>query len=197
MGLKVGVTGGIGSGKSIICRIISTMGYPVFYSDLRAKELMVNDPELMAELRELFGQDAYETGTPTPQLNRTFLAEKIFNDPDLINQMNAIVHPKVRKSFHEFAAQHPHTHVFNEAAILFETGAFRAFDKTILVTAPIELRIERVVQRDHIHRQQVEERMKNQWPDEKKLKLAEFVIQNDDQQLITPQVLEILSHLEE
>ena len=157
----IGITGGIGSGKSIIGHILTTMGYPVYYSDQEAKWVMNNDPELRKDLIAVFGEEAYLNN----ELNRPFLAEKIFTSPELKEKINQIVHPKVRKRFSDFVANSSSPVVFNEAAILFETGGFKDFDATILVIADKETRIQRVMQRDTITREQVEARMNNQWSD--------------------------------
>jgi dephospho-CoA kinase len=191
MGLKIGVTGGIGSGKSMICQIISTMGYPVFYSDQEAKCIMNNHLELRKELIAVFGEEAYLNN----RLNRQFLAEKIFTSPELKEKINKIVHPRVRQRFSDFVANTNAPFVFNEAAILFETGGYKDFDATILVVADKETRIQRVMQRDNISREEVEARMNNQWSDEQKLKLASHVIYNNDGDLLVPQVLEVLGVL--
>jgi dephospho-CoA kinase len=184
----IGVTGGIGSGKSIIGLILSTIGYPVYYSDQEAKWVMNNDPELRKELIAVFGEEAYLDN----ELNRPFLAEKIFTSPELKEKINQIVHPIVRKRFSDFVSNSNSPFVFNEAAILFETGGYKDFDATILVVADKETRIQRVMQRDNITREQVEARMNNQWSDEQKLKLANHVIYNNDADLLVPQVLKIL-----
>lgn len=187
----IGITGGIGSGKSIIGHILSTMGYPVYYSDQEAKWVMNNDPELQKELIAVFGEEAYLNN----ELNRPFLAEKIFTSPELKEKINKIVHPRVRKSFSDFVANTNAPFVFNEAAILFETGGYKDFDATILVLADKETRIQRVMQRDNISREQVEARMNNQWSDEQKLKLANHVIYNNDGDLLVPQVNGVLEVL--
>ncbi len=185
----IGVTGGIGSGKSIVGLILSTMGYPVYYSDQEAKWVMNNDTELRKELIAVFGQDAYLDN----ELNRPFLAEKIFTSPKLKEKINQIVHPKVRKRFSDFVSNSNSPLVFNEAAILFETGGYKDFDATILVVADKEIRIRRVMQRDNATREQVAARMNNQWSDEQKVKLANHVIYNNNTDLIVPQVLSILN----
>jgi dephospho-CoA kinase len=184
----IGVTGGIGSGKSIIGLILSTIGYPVYYSDQEAKWVMNNDPELRKELIAVFGEEAYLDN----ELNRPFLAEKIFTSPELKEKINQIVHPIVRKRFSDFVSNSNSPFVFNEAAILFETGGYKDFDATILVVADKETRIQRVMQRDNITREQVEARMNNQWSDEQKLKLANHIIYNNNEDLLVPQVLKIL-----
>lgn len=189
---KIGITGGIGSGKSIVGKILSTMGFPIFYSDLEAKRIMTHDKKVVAEIKRIFGEEAYTND----DLNREFLAEKIFNQPELKNKINAIVHPAVRQAFDDFAQSQHNTLVFNEAAILFETGGYKSFDATILVVADEELRIKRVMQRDNVPLQSVKERMKNQWTDEKKKPLADFIIENNEDRLLVPQVEKIIQVLE-
>ena len=185
----IGVTGGIGSGKSIVGLILSTMGYPVYYSDQEAKWVMNNDTELRKELIAVFGEETYLDN----ELNRPFLAEKIFTSPELKEKINQIVHPIVRKRFSDFVSNSNSPLVFNEAAILFETGGYKDFDATILVVADKEIRIQRVMQRDNATREQVAARMNNQWSDEQKVKLANHVIYNNNTDLIVPQVLSILN----
>lgn len=189
--ISVGITGGIGSGKSFVCRIIEAMGYPVFYSDAQAKRIISSDTEAVSAIKALFGEEAYIGN----ELNRPFLAEKIFSDPSLRSKMNEIVHPLVRKAFDNWATQSESEIVFNEAAILFETGGYKAFDKTILITAPQELKIKRVQQRDLITTEQIKERMHAQWADEAKIPLADFVINNDEQQPLVPQIVEMIESL--
>lgn len=190
--LKVGITGGIGSGKTIVCKILETMGYPVFYSDRVAKELMYSDSQLKSELIELIGAEAYIDG----ELNRPFIAQMVFSRPDLLAKINSLVHPRVREAFSQFTlANADSKFVFNEAAILFETGAYKSFDAIILVTASEDLRIQRVMDRDQITAEQVKERMKNQWTDQEKEKLTEFIVSNNTNDLIAPQLEKILADM--
>lgn len=190
--LKVGITGGIGSGKTIVCKILETMGYPVFFSDRAAKELMHSDQELKKNLIELLGKDAYVDGV----LNRTLIAQLVFSNPDLLAEINSIVHPQVRNAYTQFVESNSYADfVFNEAAILFETGAYKSFDSNILVTAEEGLRIQRVMERDQLSAEQVVERMKNQWADKDKVKLADYVILNNSTDLLTPQIERILANL--
>lgn len=189
---KIGITGGIGSGKSIVGKIISTLGFPVFYSDLEAKRIMTHDKSVVAQIKKNFGEEAYINN----ELNRNFLAEKIFNQPELKNRINAIVHPAVRKAFDDFAQNQKQSLVFNEAAILFETGGYKSFDATILVVADEDLRLKRVMKRDNAPQKAIRERMKNQWSDEKKKSLAEFTIENNEDDLLVPQVEKIIELLE-
>lgn len=188
---KIGITGGIGSGKSIIGKILSIKGFPVFYSDTEAKRVMTQDKQVVAELKKVFGNDAYLD----QDLNRSFLADKIFNHPELKNKINSIVHPAVRRAFEEFSQTHKNTLVFNEAAILFETGSYKSFDANILVVANEDLRIQRVMARDNAPLKSIKERINNQWSDEKKVKLADFTIENNEGDLLVPQVEKVISTL--
>lgn len=189
--MTIGITGGIGSGKSTVAKVLESMGYPVFYSDQVAKELMSSDRSLQSEIISHFGDDAYMNG----QLNRAYLAERIFNNPTDKSVLNELVHPRVRAEFAAFAQSSQSKLAFNEAAILFETGAHKNFDKTILVTAPKEERINRVMKRDNCSREDVLSRMDNQWEDERKMPLADFIIQNGDVDRMLVQVEEIIKTL--
>jgi len=190
--LKVGITGGIGSGKTVVCRILEAMGYPVFYSDLEAKIIMNNHPEVRRFLIERVGANAYVNG----ELNRVFLAERFFSNPELLADVNRLVHPLVRKSFADFAKNNETSKlVFNEAAILFETGAFKQFDAIVLVTANEQTRIRRVMNRDGIGESEVIKRMSNQWSDEQKRALTEFEIDNNEDSHLLAQVEEVVVRL--
>jgi dephospho-CoA kinase len=191
--LTIGVTGGIGSGKSTVCKIIESLGYPVFYSDLESKKLMLKDSAVIQEVRSLFGDDAYLDG----ELNRSFLASKVFRDKTLLAKLNDIIHPAVREAFAQFSQKYSEKKlVFNEAAILFETGAFRNFDFNILVVAPRDLRISRIMKRDNATEEQIISRMNNQWDDEKKIPLTDYVIQNADGDNLEAQIKMIITNLE-
>lgn len=189
--MTVGLTGGIGSGKSTVARALESMGYPVFYSDLEAKRIMNSDQALRSEIIDHFGDEAYENGT----LNRAYLASRIFSNPQDKSVLNQLIHPRVRANFASFAQSSSSKLIFNEAAILFETGAYTSFDKTLLITAPIETRIERVMKRDNCSRQDVLDRMSDQWTDERKIPLADHVIQNGDQDRVLEQVEKVVSDL--
>ena len=188
---KVGVTGGIGAGKSLICSILERMGYPVFYSDIEAKKIIISNPQVRIDLIELFGIQIFKDH----QLDRKLLANLLFSDSTLIEKMNAIVHPKVREEFENWALSKDSQLVFNEAAILFETGSYKNFDATILVTAPLEIRLNRVMNRDNSIRADVQKRIDNQWSDEQKLILSTYRIQNDDIQSVLDQLDEVLYEL--
>jgi dephospho-CoA kinase len=190
--IRVGITGGIGSGKSVVSKVFHEMGFPVFNSDLEARKLMQSDSEIVNSIIALFGEDAYYNG----KLHRKHIADKVFSNQELLNQLNLIVHPATRRAFESFVQLNSkHTIVFNEAAVLFETGAYKNFDFVILVTAPEELRIKRVVSRDGVDREQVEKRLSNQWKDEQKIGLADFVLVNDEKQPMLVQIENILSQL--
>jgi dephospho-CoA kinase len=191
MPIKVGITGGIGSGKSTVAEVLRTMGYPVYNSDRRAKELMETDPAVREQLVAVFGETAFAGGT----LNRPFLAQHVFTDEERRKQINAIVHPAVRTDFERWAEKQRSAIVFQEAAILFETGGYKLLDKTILVTAPVEDRIRRVMQRDGASEAQVRNRIGSQLPDEQKIPLADGVIDNGDGKLVVPQIQEMLMQL--
>ncbi|MEY4597089.1 MAG: hypothetical protein RLZZ506_1515 [Bacteroidota bacterium] len=188
--LRIGLSGGIGSGKSTVAGILAKMGYPVFYSDHEAKRLYDENPVLQKQLVDLFGPAIYRDG----QLNKAFLAQQLFSNAELKAQVTALVHPLVRKAFEVWAQQQASDLVFNEAAILFETGAYKDFDATVLVTAPIETRIERVQKRDLISREAVLQRIANQWPDSKKMNLTTYIITNDGQPLLQ-QIENVISKL--
>lgn len=187
--LQVGVTGGIGSGKSTVARIFSVLGIPVYYADDRAKWLMANDRVLKKQIKDNFGQESYsETGA----LNRAFLASQVFSDEEKVKTINRLVHPAVKVDFEKWANAQTTPYVVKEAALLFETGSYKDLDKVINISSPIRIRISRVLMRDpHRNEKQVNDIINKQLPDEEKNKLADFVIKNTDNKLLIPQVLEI------
>lgn len=172
----IGLTGGIGSGKSTVGSMFKELGVPVYNSDERAKQLMNTSKEIRKQLLELFGEDAYLN----EGLNRPFIAEKVFKDSTLLTKLNNIVHPAVRKDFSSWAESHEAPYVIQETALLFENKTQEFYDKTILVTAPKEVRIQRVLARDNTTREQILARMENQLNDFEKLKLADYTIENID-----------------
>lgn len=188
--MKVGITGGIGAGKSIVCKVFSVLGVPVYNADSRAKYLMNTDQELMLEITKLYGDQAYgENG-----LNRTFLAKKSFNSPDILMQLNQLVHPKVDVDFNNWYSSRETAvkYVLKEAALLFESGSYKSLDAVVLVTAPKQLRIQRVLTRDpHRTKQDVLAIIDKQLPEEKKKVLADFTIINDNKLMILPAVLKL------
>ncbi len=183
----VGITGGIGSGKTTTCKIFECLGVPVYYADVRAKQLMAREP-LKAKIIQAFGEQAYSNG----QLNRSYLANKVFNSKEKLSVLNGLVHPAVADDFDEWLEENKHSdYVLKEAAILFESGAYQAVDLSVLVIAPEQVRIDRVMERDGARKEEVLQRMKNQWTQERKVKLADHILNNDGTQLLIPQVLEL------
>ena len=193
MTLIVGITGGIGSGKSTVCRIFQLLGVPVFEADAVAKNLYDSNPEIKAGLIRLFGEFIY---TPDGHLDRKKLASLIFANEIHLAKVNELVHPVVRAAFEKWLKMHEKTpYIIHEAAILFESGFYKMMDFTILVSAPEEQRIERVVARDGVTEQMVRERMEKQWSEEKKQKLASKILVNDNKNLIIPEIIQIDKNL--
>ena len=188
----VGITGGIGSGKTFVCHILESMGYPVFYSDKEAKAILMNDSNVKQQIIDLFGGESYQNNG---NLNRDFLASKIFSDKKLLSKMNSIVHPAVRQYFKIWTEKQKSKIVFNEAAIIFEIGIAKNYDDVILVTASKDTKIKRIQKRDKSSIQDIEKRMNNQWTDEQKKKLTEFVIDNDKNVMLLPQIDSILNKI--
>lgn len=184
-----GVTGGIGSGKSTICRVFQVLGIPVYNSDKRAKILMNEDEELHAQLVETFGDKVMKDGV----LNRDFLAEHVFNNENKLHKLNALVHPAVGKDFEKWVKKHKKTaYVVKEAALLVETGIYKSLDKLIVVVAEKEERIRRVLKRDPFRtREEVLRIIANQSSDSEKTKLADFVIENNNKKRVLPELLKI------
>lgn len=183
--LKIGITGGIGSGKSIVAKVFEHLDIPVYNADTAAKSLMENDPALRASITELFGPEAYLNGT----LNRSFISALVFKDSRLLAALNALVHPATIQYGNEWMNRKTAPYVIKEAALIFESGTQNELDYVIGVYAPQALRIHRVMQRDTVTREQVMQRMANQLDESLKMKLCDFVVVNDDQQLVLPQVL--------
>ena len=174
--IQVGLTGGIGSGKTTVAGYFRGLGVPVYNSDQRARELMEADDSLRLAISGLLGAEAYGDAG----LNSGYIASRVFKDKALLEQLNQLVHPVVRKDFLVWVGQQNTPYVLQEAAILFENGAYKGFDRMILVTAPREIRIRRVMERDSVPRESVVARMKNQWETSRKVPLANYVIENTD-----------------
>lgn len=192
---KVGITGGIGSGKTTVCKIFETLGIPIYYADDRAKWLMVNSPALQTGIINLFGKESYDE---EGQLNRAYIGGIAFKHPKKLQKLNALVHPAVfvdgeNWQQEQLALQFPYT--LKEAALLYESGSHKFLDKMIVVTAPEELRIERVMKRDGLDKEAVQDRIARQMSEAEKVAQADYIITNDGQQLLIPQVLEIHQQL--
>lgn len=171
----VGLTGGIGSGKTTIARMFSKLGVPVYIADDEAKRIVDSSKVVRRKLIALLGEKAYANDA----LDRKYVAGLIFNDTELLAQVNAIIHPKVGQHFKRWLKRQQGAYCIKEAAILFENGSYRNLDLTILVVAPKQVRIDRVLQRDSTNQEAIKQRMANQWSDAKKRKLADIVIVND------------------
>lgn len=193
MALKVGITGGIGSGKTTACQIFERLGIPVYYADAAAKRLMVEQNDLVKAIKQLFGSEAYYSDG---SLNRLHIASIAFEDKSKLEQLNQLVHPAVARDsliWHQNQEGVPYT--LKEAALLFESGSYKALDYVIVVTAPETLRIQRVVERDQTTEAAVKARIKQQMPESEKVAMADFVIQNDSTQLLVPQIIGIHQEL--
>lgn len=188
--LQVGITGGIGAGKSLVSKIFQCLGVPVYDADSRAKGIMATDLELVALIKSEFGASSYQLdGT----LNREFLAKATFGNPQRLDKLNSLVHPRVAADHGEWVKkQQHHPYLLREAALLYEAGVYTSIDKMIVVTAPLDVRIQRVLRRDgHRTEQDIRAIIKRQWPEEEKIKRADFIIYNDDSQMVIPQVLSL------
>lgn len=187
--LHVGITGGIGSGKTTVCKIFEILGVPIYYADERAKWLMEHDKLLAEGIAGLLGGEAYSA---EGKLNRAWISGKVFGDPGLLERLNALVHPAVALDGLEWQKQQagrPYT--LKEAALLFESGSYLFLDKIIVVTAPLELRMQRVMARDGVPMQAVKDRIDRQMAEEEKVQRADFVIYNDGNRMLIPQVMAI------
>ncbi len=185
---KVGITGGIGSGKTTAAKVFEELGVPVYYADDEAKKLTNTSAEIKEALVELIGEDVYIKG----ELNRKLLASKIFSDKVLLEKVNAIIHPAVAKHFEEWVSNQNSVYVLKEAAILFESGSYKQLDAIVLVSADEDMRIERVTQRDGSTREEVKRRMANQWSEEQKIALADYIIKNNaSKELLVNQIQQV------
>jgi len=191
--LLVGITGGIGSGKSTVCKLFSLLGVPVYTADDRAKWLMNHDSPLKEKILEVFGSESYLSNG---ELNRAYLAASVFSNPEKVAALNALVHPAVRKDFMDWVSQQSAPYLIKEAALLFETGAAIELDCVINVSSPLRVRMARVLLRDpHRTEEQVNQIIDQQLPDEEKNERADFSIKNTDNKLLLPQVIALHEQL--
>lgn len=187
----VGLTGGIGSGKTTVAGLFSNLGIPIYIADDRAKFLMTNSKELKSQIVRLLGDEAYDQN----DLNRKYIADKVFNDKRLLNDLNQIVHPIVNTDFENWYQRQESLYVIKEAAILFENGAYKQCDFMVLVTAPVDLRVKRVRKRDNSTEEEVLDRINNQWGDARKISLSDAVIENINLADLEEQVVRIHHHI--
>jgi dephospho-CoA kinase len=186
--IKIGLTGGIGSGKSTVSKIFRILDVPVYDADSRAKKLVADDVETRREIELTFGKAVFKDGV----LQNKVLANIVFNNPSKLEKLNNIIHPRVEKDFTDWSKkQKSAPYIVKEAAILFESGSYKGMDKILMVYSPEPTRIERVMKRDNISRKIVLERIRNQWSDELKKEKSNYIIYNDEKQLLIPQVLKI------
>ncbi len=184
---KVGLTGGIGSGKTTVAKVFEILKVPVYYADKEAKRLMQEDEELRTAIQKAFGENVYKNGV----LDRKQLAGIVFNDSNALEKLNALVHPVVRRDFSTWAEAQNSPYVIEESAILFETGLYKDFDEIISVICPKEERVERLLKRDKATKEQIEARMSAQIGDRERLEKSDYILQNGKDDLLLPQIIEI------
>ena len=190
--LRVGITGGIGAGKSLICKIFQILGVPLYDADSRAKWLMGHDVDLGREIQATFGQQSFVNN----ELDRQYLAKLVFNNKTALTQLNGMVHPAVAKEFKQWVNAQNANYVMKEAALLIESGSYKSLDSLIVVVAPEPIRINRVVDRDpHRSQKDVQNIIANQISDTERIEHADYIIQNDESALIVPQVIQIHKEL--
>ncbi|MEM8565509.1 MAG: dephospho-CoA kinase [Bacteroidota bacterium] len=187
--LQIGVTGGIGSGKSLICKIFSALGVPVYDADSRAKWLMNNQKELKAKIKSNFGERAYDE---KDEINRGYLADKVFNDSNALDGLNALVHPAVGQDYQAWKEQQKSHYTIKEAALMFESESYKGLDYVVNVSAPEEIRIQRVLKRDTFRSEtEIRAIIEKQLPETERIRRSDFVITNDGKQMVISQVLEL------
>ena len=185
--LKIGLTGGLGSGKSTVAHIFEVLGIPVYYADAASKRLMNDDEKVKAAVQNAFGKEVYPGG----KLDRKYLSEIVFKDEKKLELLNSIVHPATLLDAAEWLKKQTAHYAIKEAALIFESGSNKALDFVIGIESPLPLRLQRAMKRDNISREQAMARIEKQMNEEKKISLCDFVIINDEQQMVIPQVLEL------
>ncbi len=185
--LKIGLTGGLGSGKSTVAHIFEVLGIPVYYADAASKRLMDDDEKLKSAVQTAFGDKVYQDG----KLDRKYLAQVVFNDAKKLELLNSIVHPATLLDAAEWIKKQTTPYIIKEAALIFESGSNKSLDYVIGIKAPLHLRLERTIKRDNISKEEVMTRINKQMDEEEKISLCDFVIVNDEQQMLIPQVLEL------
>ena len=187
--LQIGITGGIGSGKSTVCEIFKVLGVPVYDADSRAKMLMTEDSALVNKIIQSFGEEAYLSDGV---LNRDYLAQHVFSNKSQLEKLNGLVHPAVGIDYKKWSSEQNAPYVIKEAALLIESGSYKQLDKLVVVSSPMELRIERIQQRDPFRsKQEIEGIIKNQLSDEERESYADYILKNDENELLIPQVTEL------
>lgn len=189
--MTVGLTGGIASGKSVVAQLFKILGAEIFNSDIRAK-LQYYKPHIREQVTDLLGKEAYESEN---RINKAFIASRIFSDTSLLRSLNQIIHPAVADDFKAFVLDHPGKLIIKESALLIETGLYREFQNNILVVSPPALRVKRLQERDGISAEEVQNRFKSQLNDSEKEKHCNFIIRNNEEEFLMPQVIEIFKKL--
>jgi len=189
--IRIGITGGIGSGKTFVGEVFNKLGIPVFNADVQAKLCMEDNESLRHDIKDAFGDDIYKNGS----LQTKFLAEIVFNDSQALEKLNALVHPVVKKAFEDWCEKQESNIIIKEAAILFESNSHIGLDKVICVSAAEDIRIKRVMDRDNISKQQVASRIEKQMSQSEKEELSDFLISNNGDQLLLPQILKIINQI--
>lgn len=188
LSIQIGITGGIGSGKSTVTKIFATLGISVYDADSQAKKVVQHN-DLKEAIQKEFGEESYDA---SGILDRKFLAKQVFGFPERLEKLNSLVHPRVEDDYKQWLDQHRFkVYVLKEAALLFETDSARQMDKIIVVTAPVDLRIKRVKSRDHRTEKEIKDIMDRQWPENRSLSKADYIITNDEDHAVTPQVLKL------
>jgi dephospho-CoA kinase len=191
--LKIGISGGIGSGKTTVCRIFETLDIPVYYADLRAKELYNENEDIKGNIKSLFGENIYNYNS---KIDLKKIAEIVFKDNQKLLQLESIIHPGVFRDFEQFCLLNKSKKfIIKEAALLFESGSYKNLDKIIVMDSPLELRIKRTIARDHLSKEEIMARISRQWSDEQRLSLADYVIHNDEKTMLIPQVMAIFEQI--
>jgi len=191
--IKVGITGGIGSGKTTVCKVFQILGVPIYFADIRAKVILDTNEEVKSKIINCFGNELL---SDSGFVDRIKLAAFVFNSKEKLEKLNAILHPLVQIDFENWLKQHDtYNYILKEAAILFESGSFKNLDSIITVIAPLDLRISRVMFRDDISKSQIESRIDKQISDEEKIKRSQFVIYNNEEEFLIPQILKIHKQL--
>ena len=187
--LRIGITGGMGAGKSTICKIFGQLGVSIYDADSRAKFIISNNQELKKAITENFGWDAY---TRKDELNREYLAKVVFNNEEKLELLNNLVHPAVKNDYEQWAQDHrDEPYSLKEAALLFESMSYKTLHKVIVIASPIETRIERIMKRDHVKREDILKRIQNQSTDRERMNKADWVIYNDGVRSLIEQILEV------
>lgn len=190
----IGLTGGIGSGKTTVARLFETMGCVIYNTDEQAKQLYFNS-SVKKQVINLLGKEAYLNEV---EIDKKYISHKVFSNTELLHKLNAIIHPVVKEDFIQFQKKYsPDTLIIKETAILFETGIYKNLDYSVLVTAPLQVKIDRVIKRDSVQKEEIKKRIDAQWPDEKKTPLANFVIVNDNVHALIPQALQVIQKLKQ